>query len=122
MNKLVRACLFAGALALFALPAAAQPGRGDFFIVSSVDAGKQRILLKFPTEVTELMRVNADTRYFDERGKPIRLPDLRSGDTVFITVKGSGDQAVAATIRRGPMTLELLRERYLGKKPPATTR
>ncbi|HEV2198311.1 MAG TPA: hypothetical protein VGR73_00710 [Bryobacteraceae bacterium] len=90
---------------------------GDFFIISSVDLGKRQILLKRPTEVTELMRVGEDTRYFDEQGKSIRLADLRAGDTVYIGSKQSGEQSVAVTIRKGAMTLDVLRERYLkGKK------
>ena len=86
---------------------------GDFFIVSSIDLAKKQILLKRPTEVTELMRVDGETRYFEERGKPIRLTDLRAGDTVFITSKPTGGQSVAVAIHKGPMTLDMLRERYL---------
>ena len=94
-------------------PAGADLGRGDFFIVSSIDFAKRQILLKRPTEVTELMRVGSETRYFEERGKPIRLTDLHAGDTVFIASKPTGGQSVAVTIHKGPMTLDLLRERYL---------
>jgi hypothetical protein len=88
-------------------------GNGDFFIVSSIDLAKKQILLKRPTEVTELMRVDGETRYFEERGKPMRLADLRAGDTVFILSKPAGGQPVAVTIHKGPMTLDVLRERYL---------
>jgi hypothetical protein len=111
-----------GILALLATPMFAQSGtgpagtvfsKGEFFIVSSIDLAKKQILLKRPTEVTELMRVDGETRYFEERGKPIRLTDLRAGDTVFITTKPAGGQSVAVTIHKGPMTLDLLRERYL---------
>ncbi len=87
--------------------------QGDFFIVSSIDLAKAQILLKRPTEVTELMRVGGDTRYFDERGKAIRLTDLRAGDTVYIVSKLSGEEPVAVTIHQGPMTLDILRDRYL---------
>jgi hypothetical protein len=86
---------------------------GDFFIVSSIDLGKNQILLKRPTEVTELMRVDGDTRYFEERGKAIRVTDLRAGDTVYILSKLKGGQTIATAIRRGPMTVEVLRARYL---------
>src|SRR5260370_957552 len=58
---------------------------GEFFIISSVDLDKRQILLKLPTEVTQLMRVDDRTRYLDARGKAIKLPDLRAGDTVYIT-------------------------------------
>ena len=87
-------------------------GNGDFFIVSSIDLTKKQILLKRPTEVTELMRVDGETRFFDEHAKAIRLTDLRAGDTVYITSKSNGGP-VAVSIRKGPMTLEVLRERYL---------
>jgi hypothetical protein len=47
------------------------------------------------------------------RGKPMRLADLRAADTVFIMSKPIGGQPVAVTIHKGPMTLDVLRERYL---------
>jgi hypothetical protein len=86
---------------------------GDFFIVSSVDSGKQQLLLKLPTEVTEVMRVNGDTRYLDESGKPIKLADLRAGDTVYVTSVRGAEGLVALRIRKGPMTPEELHRRYL---------
>jgi hypothetical protein len=117
-----RSLLSAGIVAILLTPMFAQPGndranpefaKGDFFIVSSIDLAKKQILLKRPTEVTELMRVDGETRYFDESGKQMRLPDLRAGDTVFIISKPAGGQPVAVTIHKGPMTLDVLRERYL---------
>jgi hypothetical protein len=92
----------------------AKPGTGrapsdEFFIISSVDLGKNQLLLKRPTEVTEVMRVNESTRYLDENGRPLKLSDLRAGDTVYISSKG----AVALQIHKGPMTLTELRRRYL---------
>ena len=87
--------------------------KGDFFIVSSIDLAKKQILLKRPTEVTELMRVDSSTRYFEECGKAIRLADLRAGDTVYIVSKPNAEQPVAVTIQKGPMTVEVLRERFL---------
>ena len=79
----------------------------------ALTSAKKQILLKRPTEVTELMPVDGETCYFEERGKPIRLTDLRAGDTVFITSKPTGGPSVAVTIHKGLMTLDLLRERYL---------
>jgi hypothetical protein len=111
-----------GILAILVIRVLAQSGvssgfaRGDFFIVSSIDLAKRQILLKRPTEVTELMRVDRDTRYLEERGNPIRLTDLRAGDTVYILSKSSGAQPVAVTIHKGPMTLDVLRERFLKRK------
>jgi hypothetical protein len=111
-----------GILAVLITPVRAQDGKGqvnsdfaqgDFYIVSSIDLAKRQILLKRPTEVTELMKVDGATRYFEERGKAIRLTDLRAGDTVYITSMPAAAQPVAVTIHKGPMTPEVLRERYL---------
>lgn len=85
----------------------------EFFIISSVDLGKQQLLLKLPTEVTELMGIDKNTRFLDEQGKTIRLADLRTGDTVFITSTPGGGHPVAIVVRKGAMTLEVLRQRYL---------
>ena len=115
----IRSFAPAGILAVLAIPVLAQSqvssgfAEGDFFIVSSIDLAKRQILLKRPTEVTELMRVDGETRYLEERGKPIRLTDLRAGDTVYILSKSSGSQPLAVTIHKGPMTLDVLRERFL---------
>jgi hypothetical protein len=118
----IRRLIPAGILAVAVIPVFAQSGKdlankdfgkGDFFIVSSIDLAKKQILLKRPTEVTELMRVDGETRYFEERGKPMRLTDLRAGDTVYIMSKPDGRQSVAVTIQKGAMTLEVLRERFL---------
>jgi len=89
---------------------------GDFFIISSVDLSKRQILLKLPTEVTQLMQVDDRTRYLDAHGKAIKLADLRAGDTVYIASNRSGDQPIAITIHKGPMTVEVLHARYLGGK------
>jgi hypothetical protein len=94
-------------------PANSDIGKEDFFIVSSINLAKKEILLKRPTEVTELMRVDGGTHYLEESGKPMRLADLRAGDTVFIVSKPTGGQPVAVTIHKGPMTVDLLRQRYL---------
>ena len=118
----IRTLIQAGIVAVLVMPVFAQSAKnspntdslkGDFFIVSSIDLAKKQILLKRPTEVTELMRVDGETRYLEERGKTIRLTDLRAGDTVYIVSKPNGDQPVAVTIQKGPMTVEVLRERFL---------
>lgn len=115
----IRSFTPAGILAVLVIPGLAQSGvspgfaQGDFFIVSSIDLAKRQILLKRPTEVTELMRVDRETRYLEERGSPIRLTDLRAGDTVYILSKSTGAEPVAVTIHKGPMTLDVLRERFL---------
>lgn len=89
---------------------------GDFFIISSVDPDKRQILLKLPTEVTQLMQVDGRTKYLEAKGKAIQLRDLRAGDTVYIVSNRSGEQLIAVSIRKGPMTLGVLHERYLGGK------
>ena len=108
-------------LAFFAatsLPAASAAGeREEFFILSSVDAARGRMVLKRPTEVTLLMQVTGQTAYRDEQGKPLRLADLRTGDTLFITFRQSpAGEPTALRVRLGPMTLQEMR-RYL--KPGA---
>ncbi len=95
--------------------AAAEPGpQEEFFIISSVDAKKQQILLKRPTEVTELIRVTDKTAYVDEDGKALQLKDLRAGDTVYVTATTSREGSpVALRIRKGIMTVDELHRRYL---------
>src|SRR5438128_208553 len=95
-------------------PTPASVSTEEFFIVSSVDSGKGLMVVKRPTEVTLTMGLNEKTRCRDEQGKPIRATDLRAGDTVFIaSARNASGQAVAASIRRGPMTVPELHRRYL---------
>jgi len=111
--------------ALLALPGTAgaqtaqrERGRGDsFFIVSSVDAKKQQIVLKLPTEVTEVVQVTPATTYRDEEGKPLKFEDLRAGDTVYATVvQEAKGRLIVTSLRRGPMTLEELHKRYFAEE------
>lgn len=85
----------------------------SFFIVSSVDTKKHQIVLKLPTEVTEIVEVTSATTYRDEKGRPIKFEDLRAGDTVYVTLRRNtkGGRTIVS-IRRGPMTLEELHRRY----------
>jgi hypothetical protein len=86
----------------------------DFFIISSVDARKRQIVLKRPTEVTELIQVSEKTVYLDEQGKAIEFKSLRAGDTVYVTSNPGPDGVrIASRIRRGTMTLEDLHRRYV---------
>jgi hypothetical protein len=86
----------------------------EFFIISSVDTAKKQIVLKRPTEVTELIAVDEKTVYRDEQDKAIDFKNLRAGDTVFVTTsRGTEGVRIASRIRRGPMTLEELHRRYL---------
>jgi hypothetical protein len=94
--------------------AVAQPASiEEFFIISSVDSGKGQLLLKRPTEVTQVMRVDRQTKYFDRGNNPIGLVDLRAGDTVFIT--SSRQSGVVLQVRKSPMTIAELHRRYLTK-------
>ncbi len=94
------------------------PPADEFFIVSSINSDKGTMVVKRPTETTLTILVTPRTRFHGEKGEAIRFTDLRAGDTVFIASEPdpSGHPA-ASTIRRGPMTLEELRRRYL--RPPA---
>ncbi len=96
-------------------PAHVQPAPSEeFFIISSVDASKQQLVLKRPTEVTELVGVTDRTAYLDEQRSPLPFRDLRAGDTVYVTLSGAGDgPRVASRIRKAPMTVEELHRRYL---------
>ncbi len=88
--------------------------REAFFVISSLDGKKRQIVLKRPTEVTELVRVTEKTVYQDTEGKPLRFQDLRAGDTVYVTlVVGPEGVEVATRIRKGPMTVEELHRHYL---------
>ena len=114
MKSLVASCLVAGLAATSVAAAPAPAAKEDFFIVSSVDAGKSTMVLKRPTEVTLTMRVTEKTRCRNEQGKPIHLSDLRAGDTLFIvSEKDPSGQLVASSLRQGVMTLPELRQRYL---------
>ena len=97
-----------------AVPTPTSASNEEFFIVSSVDAGKSTMVLKRPTEVTLSMRITGKTRCRDEDGKPILFTDLRAGDTIFIASdRDRSGQLVASSIRKGPMTVRELHQRYL---------
>ena len=107
-------CLTAAAAWPAGAATPAPPITEEFFIVSSVDSGKGLMVIKRPTEVTLTMGLTDKTRCRDEQGKPIRAIDLRAGDTVFIASdRSASGQPVAASIRRGPMTVPELHRRYL---------
>jgi len=94
--------------------AAQSEPRDAFFIISSVNSDKLELLVKLPTEVTQLMRVDGETKYLDRGGRSIGLADFRAGDTVYIV--RSPKTGVAREIRKGPMTVAELQRRYL--RPP----
>jgi hypothetical protein len=93
--------------------------REEFLIVSSVDASHRRIVLKRPTEVTLAVRVTDRTAYRNEAGRPLRLADLRAGDTAYVTfVEPAAGDYEAVLVRLGPMTVEELQKRFLRAAPP----
>jgi hypothetical protein len=111
------AAMLPALLALSALPAATAGDHEEFFILSSVDTARGRLVLKRPTEVTVLMQVNGQTAYRDEKGRSLRLADLRTGDTLYVTFRlSAAGEPTALRVRLGPMTVQEMR-RYL--KPGA---
>lgn len=89
------------------------PAGEQFFIVASVDIPRSEILLKYPTEVTQMIHVTPATRCFSDSGQAIRLADLRAGDTVWLIASGSGEKTTALRIRKGGMTVADLHRYYL---------
>ncbi len=85
----------------------------EFFIVASLDQQKSQLLLKRPSEVTVLLKVGDKTQLADETGKPLKLTDLRAGDTVWVISSGDPSAPAAVHIRKGQMTLADLHRYYL---------
>jgi hypothetical protein len=86
----------------------------EFFMISSVDIPKTQILLKRPTEVTLLMKVNDKTHILDENGKSLHLADLHAGGTVWVKSSSSDKgEPLAISIRKGPMTVQELHRYFL---------
>jgi len=95
-------------------PGKATAAGEKFFIVASVDLQKSQLLLKYPTEVTLLLVVNNATKFTDDTGKPLKLSDFRSGDTVWVVSSTSGQgEATALRVRKGEMTVADLHHYYL---------
>jgi hypothetical protein len=120
-RRLQAVFLLLGTLVSSGFSLAAQSGRAagntnggeEFFIVSSVDITKRQLLLKEPTEITQLIQVNDKTRYIDRTGKAMQFGDLRAGDTIYIRSTTTSAGRVAVSIRKGPMTLQELQRHYL---------
>lgn len=107
-------------LAVFAPRAAAAVSRSDeFFVISSIDRSKNNLVLLQATEISEIMSIDPKTQFFDESGKPLKLTDLRSGDTVYIASHRNSDGGVVADkVSKGTMTVADLRQRYVPYLPP----
>ena len=85
----------------------------QFFIVASLDLQKQQLLLKYPTEVTLLVKATDQTSLVDDSGKPMKLSDFRAGDTVWLTSGKAADGTMALKVRKGQMTVADLHRYYL---------
>jgi hypothetical protein len=85
----------------------------QYFIVGSVDQSQQQILLKWPTEVTLLLKITPATKFVAENGQVLHFSDFRAGDTVWVTYTGAGDSATATHVRAGGMTVQELHDYYL---------
>jgi len=124
MNKFLKVFSLAAFAALIfsaaALYAQKQPASGsdEFFVISSVDKAHSALILLRPTQITATLTVNDKTQYADEKGKPIKLADLRTGDTIFVTYATKPDGSLTAEkVRKGMMTVAEMRKRYLPGLP-----
>ena len=96
-----------------AVPGRATAAGERFYIVASVDLQKSQILLKYPTEVTVLMKVDDSTKLANDSGKALQLSDFRAGDTVWVNSSNGKDGVTAIRIRKGEMTVADLHRYYL---------
>jgi hypothetical protein len=109
---------------LFAAPSSAQkPAKGgeagaeEFFIISSVDLTRKQLVLKHPTEVTELVLLTDATTCLGEIGARVSCKTLRAGDTVFVVAsRPARSTPTALRIRKGPMTVEEVHRKYMGTR------
>jgi hypothetical protein len=95
------------------IPGRKTPAGEQFFIVASVDLQKSQLLLKYPTEVTLLMRVDDSTKFTDDSGKPLKLSDFRAGDTVWVASTNNKGDVTALRVRKGRMDVADLHRYYL---------
>jgi hypothetical protein len=95
----------------------AKSGNDEFFVISSVDKTHSALILLLPTEITATIAVNDKTKFVDENGKPIKVADLRTGDTIFVTYSTQNNAQVATNVRKGMMTTTEMRKRYLPGLP-----
>jgi hypothetical protein len=85
----------------------------EFFVVSSVDRAHSVLVLLTPKQIASTFQVTDKTQYFDEKGKALKLADLRAGDTLFVNYQTKPDGTFAVErVRKGMMTVEELRRRY----------
>jgi hypothetical protein len=99
----------------------AKAGNDEFFVISSIDKTHNALVLLRPTQITATVGVNDKTKYVDEKGKPIKMTDLRTGDTIFVTYSTQNETLVAQSVRKGMMTTAEMRKRYLPGLPITTS-
>jgi hypothetical protein len=58
------------------------------------------------------MAFDPKTQYFDENGKPLKLSDLRAGDTVRVKMSG-GARPTTVSIHKGQLTIAEPHRYYL---------
>jgi hypothetical protein len=104
---------FVPASAYSSVPVKKTAAGEQFFIVASLDLQKSQLLLKYPTEVTLLVKTTDQTKFVDDSGKSMKLSDLRTGDTVWLTSAGTADSTTALKVRKGEMTVADLHHYYL---------
>jgi hypothetical protein len=85
----------------------------QFFIVASIDKQNSQVLLKRPTEVTVLVKIDSKTKYFSDSGKPETLANFRAGDTVWVKLSGDGPEPSLIQMRQGEMSLADLHRYFL---------
>jgi hypothetical protein len=120
-----RKLIFLSSLAVLILTSAlavhaqvqAKSGNDEFFVISSVDKTHNALILLRPTEITTTVAVNDKTKFTDENGKSIKVTDLRTGDTIFVTYSTQSNSLVAQSVRKGMMTTAEMRKRYLPGLP-----
>jgi len=99
----------------------AKAGNDEFFVISSIDKTHNALILLRPTQITATLGVNDKTKYIDETGKAIKVADLRTGDTIFVTYSTQNNNLVAQSVRKGMMTTAEMRKRYLPGLPITTS-
>jgi hypothetical protein len=101
-----------------AAPVKSGPVTNEFFVISSIDKTHQALVLLRPTQITATLDVTDKTQYADENGKPLKLTDFHTGDTIFVDFSTNSDGTLTAVkVRQGMMTIAELRKRYLPSLP-----
>jgi hypothetical protein len=94
------------------------PTTNEFFVISSIDKAHNALVLLRATQITATLDVDGKTQYADENGKPLKLTDFRTGDTIFVDYAKNSDGTLAALhVKKGMMTIAELRKRYLPSLP-----